>query len=134
MDGSMPACPNLNFAYVDVRDVASLHLLAMTKPEAAGQRFIAANSDLVQSMVQIGQIIKAKRPQNAKKVPSIQIPNFLVHILAIFDKPIGQIIPDLGLVRRASNQKARKSLGWQPRGIEVSVVDTADSLVKYGLV
>jgi len=134
MDGSMPGCPNLSFAFVDVRDVASLHLLAMTKSEAAGQRFLAANSDPAFSMLQIAKIIKAKRPQNAKKVPSIQIPNFIVHALAFFDKPIRQILPDLGKVSQASNQKARESFEWQPRGTEVSVLDTADSLVKYGLV
>jgi nucleoside-diphosphate-sugar epimerase len=134
MDGSMPGCPKLYFASVDVRDVASLHLLVMTKSEAAGQRFIAASSDPVISWLQIGKIIKAKRPRNANKIPSIQIPNFIVHALAYFDKPIRQILPDLGKVLQPSNQKARETFGWQPRGTEVTVLDTADSLVKYGLV
>lgn len=134
IDGSMPGCPNLHFAFVDVRDVASLHLLAMTKSEASNQRFLAANSDPAKSMFEIGQIIKAKRPQNAKKVPSIQIPNFVVHALALFDRPIRQILPDLGKVSQASNQKARDTFGWQPRGTEESVLDTVDSLVKFGLV
>jgi nucleoside-diphosphate-sugar epimerase len=134
MDGSMPGCPNLSFTFIDVRDVASLHFLVMTKPEAAGQRFLASNGDPAVSMLEMGKMIKANRPQNAKKVPSIQVPNFLVHALALFDKPIRQILPDLGKVMQASNQKARESLGWQPRGTEASIIDTADSLVKYGLV
>lgn len=134
MDGSVPACPNLNYNIVDVRDIASLHLLAMTRSEAVGQRFIGASSDKSRSMYQLGQIIKTKRPQNAKKVPSIQVPNFLVHGLALFDKTIKLILPDLGEVREASNKKARETLGWQPRGVEESVVDTVDSVVKYGLV
>ncbi|KFY31686.1 hypothetical protein V493_00885 [Pseudogymnoascus sp. VKM F-4281 (FW-2241)] len=134
MDGSMPGCPNLYFAIVDVRDVASLHLLSMTKPEAANQRFLAAGSDAAFSMLQLGQIIKEKRPQNAKKVPSFQIPNFLVHCLAFFDKPVRVILPDLGKIRKGSNKKARETLGWEPRGTEESILDTADSLVKYGLV
>ncbi|KFY54211.1 hypothetical protein V496_07314 [Pseudogymnoascus sp. VKM F-4515 (FW-2607)] len=134
MDGSMPGCPNLNYTFVDVRDVASLHLLAMTKPEAANQRFLAASSDPPVSMLKIGQIIKEKRPQNAKKVPSIQIPNFVVHFLAYFDKPIRQVLPDLGKVSQGSNKKARETLGWKPRKTEESIVDTVDSLVKHGLV
>jgi nucleoside-diphosphate-sugar epimerase len=134
MDGSVPGCPNVYFACVDVRDVASLHILAMTKPEAAGQRFLAVNSDPSLSMLQIAKIIKAKRPKNAKKVPSIQVPNFLVHILAIFDKPVAQVLPMLGKISQASNQKARDTFGWKPRGTEESVVDTVDSLVKHGLV
>ena len=125
IDGSMLGCLNLSFAFVDVRDIASLHLLAMTKSEAAGQRFLAANSDPAFSMLQIGQIVKAKSPENAKQVPSIQIPNFVVHALAFFDKPIRQILPDLGKVSQASNQKAPEFLEWQPRGMEGSVLDTA---------
>ncbi|KFZ06267.1 hypothetical protein V501_07547 [Pseudogymnoascus sp. VKM F-4519 (FW-2642)] len=134
MDGSIPGCPNLQFSFVDVRDVASLHLLAMTKPEAAGQRFLAGGNDPAISMLQIGQIIKKQRPQHAKKVPSIQVPNFVVHILSIFDKPIRQILPDLGKVSQSSNKKARETLGWEPRGTVESIVDTVDSLVKYGVV
>ena len=134
MDGSVPGCPNLNFSFVDVRDVASLHLLAMTEAEAANQRFIAANNDSAVSMLQIGKIIKAKRPQNAKKVPSFQVPNFVVHTLALFDKPVRQVLPDLGRVLRASNQKACATFGWKPRSTESSVLDTVDSLVEYGLV
>jgi nucleoside-diphosphate-sugar epimerase len=134
MDGSVPGCPNLNFTIVDVRDVASLHLLAMTKPEAAGQRFLAVNDDPAVSMMQIGQMIKTNRPKNAKKVPSIQVPNFLVHVIAFFDKPVALILPDLGRVRQQSNKKSRETFGWQPRGTEASIVDTVDSLVKYGII
>jgi nucleoside-diphosphate-sugar epimerase len=134
MDGSVPGCPNMNFVFVDVRDVASIHLLAMTKPEAAGQRYVAANDDGPASMLEMAKIIKNKRPQHAKKVPSISVPNFVVHILALFDKPVRQILPDLGRFYRASNAKAKKELGWHGRGTEEIVTDTVDSFVKYGVV
>jgi nucleoside-diphosphate-sugar epimerase len=133
MDGSMPGAPNLSYIFVDVRDVASLHLLAMIKAEASGQRLIAASNDSSFSMLDVAKVIKAKRPENAKKVPSFQLPNFVVHGLAFFDKLIRQILPDLGKLPMTSNQKAR-GLGWAPRGTEESVVDTVDSLVKYELV
>jgi nucleoside-diphosphate-sugar epimerase len=134
MDGSMPGCPNLHWTFVDVRDVASVHLAAMLKPEAAGERFIAAGNDSPMSLLEIGKILRAKRPQNAKKVPSIQMPNFLVHFVAFFDKPLRQILPELGKINRFTNQKSRETFGWQPRAIEESMLDTADSLVKYGMV
>ncbi|TVY84581.1 NADPH-dependent methylglyoxal reductase GRE2 [Lachnellula suecica] len=134
MDGSLPGCPDLFFDIVDVRDVASLHVLAMTKTEVAGQRYFAANSDQVTSMVQLGQIIRANRPKDAKKVPTIQIPNFLVHALSFFDKAVRVILPDLGQVRKASNKKACEAFGWQPRGTQESVLDTADSLVKHKII
>jgi nucleoside-diphosphate-sugar epimerase len=130
MDGSMPGCPNLYFPYVDVRDVASLHLLAMAKPEAAGQRLLASNGQPALSMVEIGKLIKAKQPKNAKKVPSRQVPNFLVYLMSFFDKPVAQILPDLGVIRQASIQKARELLGWKPREVEESILDTVNSLIK----
>src|SRR5262249_43560982 len=42
LDGSAPAIPRLGFALVDVRDIARLHILAMTTPSAAGHRFIGS--------------------------------------------------------------------------------------------
>lgn len=132
MDGSMPGAPNLSYELVDVRDVASLHLIAMTKSEAAGQRLIATNDDPESLILDLGRIIREKRPEKAKKVPSFQVPNIVVRALALFDKPIRLILPDLGKTLRTTNQKAR-GLGWEPRGTEESALDTIDSLVKYGL-
>jgi len=43
LTGRIPGLPRLGFNFVDARDVADLHIRAMTAPEAAGQRFIAAH-------------------------------------------------------------------------------------------
>jgi nucleoside-diphosphate-sugar epimerase len=134
VDGSVPGCPHLYSCIVDVRDVASLHMLAMTRPEAAGERFLCAGSGPSKSILQMAKLIKKERPQYAKKVPSIQIPNFVVRILAMIDPPIRQIIPDLGHVYNVSNEKARTILGWQPRSIEASIIDTVDSLFRLKVV
>jgi dihydroflavonol-4-reductase len=40
LDGQ-PACLKINSGFVDVRDVADLHMRAMTNPAAAGERFLA---------------------------------------------------------------------------------------------
>ncbi|KAN0117036.1 putative NAD dependent epimerase/dehydratase [Hyaloscypha variabilis] len=134
MDGSMPGCPRLNYILVDVRDIASLNLLAMTSPSAAGQRYIAGNDDGPFSLLQIANIIREKRPGVGKKPPGFEIPNFVVYLLSRFDKKVRQILPDLGWVPKAKNSKAKGELGWKPRGTEEVVVDTVDSLVKYGVV
>jgi nucleoside-diphosphate-sugar epimerase len=75
-------------------------------------------------MFQIGQVIKANRPDNAKRVPNIQIPNFVVRGMSYFDKPVRLILPDLGKTRYGTNQKAREALGWRPRTTEVSILDS----------
>ena len=59
LDGAMPGFPNLFIPIVDVRDVASAHVLAMTTPEAAGERFLLSNDPAI-AMKEIGAIIKAE--------------------------------------------------------------------------
>lgn len=134
MDGSMPGCPHISFVFVDVRDVASIHMLAMTKPEAAGQRYLAGNDDGPFSLLQIANMIREKRPGVGKNPPTFEVPNFVVRLLALWDKPVKQILPDLGKVPRASSKKAKEQLGWKGRGTEEILMDTVDSLAKYGVV
>ena len=43
----MPGCPRLYFGVVDVRDVADLHIRAMTDPAAKGERFLAVAGDFM---------------------------------------------------------------------------------------
>jgi nucleoside-diphosphate-sugar epimerase len=134
MDGSVPGCPQVAFGAVDVRDIADLHIRAMENPKAKGERFLGVADNGFVSFIELARIIKAKRPANAKKVPTIQLPNFVVRAVALFDASIRQILPELGRTMEISNEKAKTQLGWTPRSVEDSVVDTVDSLVKEGLV
>jgi dihydroflavonol-4-reductase len=70
---------------------------------------------------------------SAKKVPTRQLPNFLVRLAALRDPAIKLILPELGKLKNASNEKARRMLGWAPRSNQESVVATAKSLVRLGL-
>jgi nucleoside-diphosphate-sugar epimerase len=135
MDGSVPGCPQLSFGACDVRDIADLHIRAQNDPKAKGERFLGMNNkeDGYVSMLDLARIIKSKRPDNAKKVPTRQLPNWLLKGIAMFDPSIRQIIPELGKSESISNEKAKEVLGWKPRSTEESVVDTVDSLVKHGL-
>jgi nucleoside-diphosphate-sugar epimerase len=134
MDGSVPGCPQVYFGAVDARDIADLHIRAMKDPKAKGERFLGVADSGVVSILGVGEIIRAKRPDNAKKVPTMQLPNWLVKTVAFFDASIRQIVPELGRTMEISNEKAKAVLGWTPRSIEESVVDTVDSLVERGLV
>ena len=132
MDGAMPGCPQLCFGVVDVRDVADLHLRAMTDPAAAGERFLAVAGDFLW----IREIARALRRQlgaSARKVPTRQLPNWLVRLAALRDPAIRQILPELGMHKNASSAKARRVLGWSPRPPQDAVVATAESLLRLGL-
>jgi nucleoside-diphosphate-sugar epimerase len=132
MDG-MPGCPKLYFGVVDVRDVADLHLRAMTNPAASGERFIAVSGN-VMSMLDIATVLKARLGRDAKKVPTRQLPNWVVRLLARFDPGMRTLLPMLGKIRNATSAKAERVLGWKPRSREDAIVATAESLLKFGIV
>ena len=132
MDGAMPGCPKLYFGVVDVRDVADLHLRAMTDPAAKGERFLAVSGDFI-SMLEVGNILRDRMGMQARKVPTRELPNWLVRIASLRDPAVKQILPELGKRRNATNAKARRVLGWTPRTREDAIAATAESLVRLGL-
>ena len=132
MDGAMPGVPKLYFGAVDVRDVADLHIRAMTDSAAKGERFLAVAGDFL-SMLEIAKILKARMGAAARRVPTRQLPNWLVRVAALRDPAIKLILPELGKARNATNEKARRVLGWAPRSNEDAIAATAESLVRLGL-
>lgn len=133
MDGSMPGYPRLAFGLVDVRDVADLHLRAMTHPAAPGERFLAIAGNFM-TMQEVGQVLKARMGDAARKVPARVLPDWLLKFSALFDSSIGQLVPELGNYKNATNEKARRVLGWSPRSNEEAIVATAESLLRLGLI
>jgi len=132
MDGAVPGCPKITFGAVDVRDVADLHMRAMTNPAARGQRFLSVAGEFL-ALIDLAKILKERLGPAARKVPTRQLPNWMVHIASVFDPAVKQILPELGKVKNASNEKARQLLGWAPRSNEEAVVATAESLIDLGL-
>ena len=129
----MPGAPRIFFGVVDVRDVADLHLRAMTHPAAKGERFIAVSGDAI-SMVDIARILRRRLGASARKVPRLQLPDWLVRLAAKRDPSVRQVLPLLGVIRNATSEKARRVLGWSPRSNEDAVAATAKSLLRFGLV
>jgi len=132
MDGAMPGCPQMYFGIVDVRDVADLHLRAMTDPQAKGERFLAVAGPFL-SMRDIALVLKSRLGSAAARVPTRQLPNWLVRIAALRDPAVKQILPELGKHKNATNAKAKRLLGWAPRSNEDAVVATAESMLRLGL-
>lgn len=132
MDGAMPGLPRLYFGVVDVRDVADLHLRAMTHPAAKGERFLAVAGDFM-SVEEIARVLKDRMGQYARRVPLRVLPNWLVRLAALKDPDVKQILPELGTVKNATSEKSRRVLGWSPRSREDALIATAESLVRYGL-
>jgi nucleoside-diphosphate-sugar epimerase len=133
MNGALPGCPRLKFGVVDVRDVVDLHLRAMTHPEAKGERFLAVAGDFVW-MIEMAKALKSRMGPVAGRVPTRELPDFLVKVATLKDAAVKQIVPELGVEKNATSEKAMRVLGWSPRSREDALVATAESLVRLGLV
>jgi dihydroflavonol-4-reductase len=127
LDG-MPAMPKLGFTFVDVRDVADLHIRAMTDPAAGGERFIAADRWLW--MADVAGVIRERVGDAATKVPTRVAPNLAIRAMALFDPSVRSVVSDLGKRSHFSSEKARSTLGWAPRPVEDSIEDCARSLLR----
>jgi nucleoside-diphosphate-sugar epimerase len=133
LDGKVPGLIHLSFGAVDVRDVADLHLRAMIDPAAKGQRFLAVAGKSI-SFTEIAKLLKARLGDAAKRVPSLVLPDWVLKIVALFDPSVRMVVPELGKVKEASNVKAKRELGWSPRSNEESIMATAESLLRLGLI
>jgi nucleoside-diphosphate-sugar epimerase len=105
----------------------------MTHPAAAGERFLAVAGDFL-SMREIAVVLRSHLGSAAAKVPTRQLPDWLVRLAAFRDPAVKQILPELGKHRNASSAKAQRVLGWRPRSADEAIVATAESLLRLNLV
>lgn len=134
LNGSMKAIPNIPLNIVDVRDVADLHIRAMTNPKANGERFIASADGQI-SMPEIAALIKNKKPDIAKNISTKTVPNWIIYLAALFNKQAKEAALLLRMSRNVSNTKAKKTLDWKPLSTnEEIILASLDSMVKYKLI
>jgi nucleoside-diphosphate-sugar epimerase len=132
MAREMPACPEIGFAPVDVRDVAVAHRLAMELPQAAGNRYICAGEHLwVQDMA---KVLAAEFNPRGYRVPTGRLPYWLMWIFARFDKAVRLALGFVGRKELVSSAKAQRELGWTMRPVRESIIDTARTMIEQGVV
>ncbi|MDP9035624.1 MAG: aldehyde reductase [Myxococcota bacterium] len=132
LDGAVPGLPRVAFGIVDARDVADLHLRAMVHPHAKGERFLAVAGDSM-TVREVAELLKARLGDAAQRVPTRMLPDWLLRLASLVDSSVAQIVPELGRIRNATGEKARRVLGWAPRSNEEAILATAESLVRLGL-
>jgi nucleoside-diphosphate-sugar epimerase len=115
LDGTISVVPRQRFGVADVRDVADLHIRAMAAPEAAGQRFLAVADGPTLSFLEVAQTLRRRLGPLAARVPTQEAPG------DDLPRPI------------IHNDRARQELGWRPRPVETTIVQSAESLRDLGL-
>ncbi|OPJ65658.1 SDR family oxidoreductase [Clostridium chromiireducens] len=134
LNGSMKSIPNISLNIVDVRDVADLHIRAMTNPNANGQRFIASADGQI-SLPEIATLLKDKAPDITKKVSTKTVPNWVIYLAALFNKQAKEAALLLRMSRNVSNKKAKKILDWNPiANKEEAILASLNSMIKYEII
>ena len=132
IDHDVPAIPDISLAMVDVRDVASAHVSALTTPGAAGQRFICAEAN--HSMMEVAVILKRHLGPLGYKIPTKRLPSIAIRIMALFDSTVRLAMNDLGTKQSVNNERIRTVLRWSPRNLDEMTTSMADSMIHYGVV
>jgi nucleoside-diphosphate-sugar epimerase len=132
MSGALKRVPRFGVAVVDVRDAADAHIRAMTHPGASGQRFIAAGKFFW--MRDMAAVLARSFPDYASQLPSGEVPNWMIRMLAPFSARSRMIVHELDRDLSVSADKAKRVLGWQPRPEEEAIRASAQSLIDHGLV
>ena len=128
INGSVPGTPKIHIGIVDVRDVASAHILAMESSAADGERIIVSEKELW-----VHEVAAILRDAGFNKTPKVVFPKWLMKIVALFRKDLALMIPMIGKRRDVSSSKARELLGWKPMKAELSIIDTAQQLKDFDL-
>ena len=132
LEGQVPACPPFGMGFVDVRDVADLHLRAMTDPAAAGERFLAVAGHSLR-VVEIARILRDRLGARAANAPTRELPVWLARALGTVNPELRLLRHQLGRDLDATSAKAERLLGWRARPIEDTITETAESLLTHGI-
>jgi dihydroflavonol-4-reductase len=132
MSGAYPALPPAAYPIVDVRDVADLHVAASKRREGGGRRLMAVGG--VMSMAEMGASLKKIAPDLAAKAPTATLPAFLVRLMALADRNLAAVIPDLGARPDPQADYVAALTGVAARPAKDGLAATARSLAKAGVV
>ena len=134
MNGVYPAIMSLSWGFVDVRDVARAHRLAMETPEASG-RYICANETM--SMRDVVELLKAEGYGNYR-LPTVGLDNPAGDVLArlgSYSRPRGigsYLRTHVGRTPRFDNSKIIEELDIDFRPLKKTLRDTVVDLVHWG--
>jgi len=128
--GSVPAMPSNGFSIIDVRDVAALHVAALEKPETIGQRYLATAE--YTPFPKVADILREAYPDWT--ITMKRAPDWIIKLIASFGGPARQIINDIGNEKVFDGSKGERLLGRSFIGARESILATAESVIRLGLV
>ena len=122
--GKMPMIPDMAMGMIDVRDVAKLHIAAMTKSGASGKRFIACTAE----PIEMSTVTQVLRDAGYSKAPARKAPTFLLKFMGIFDKQVKGMLPFIGKKASYDNSETFEILEWKPTPMSQSFKEMASAI------
>ena len=122
--GKMPMLPQASINMSDVRDIAKIHVLALENEAANGQRFIVG-TEKPYSFQEMAQVMKSN---GSDKVRTKLAPNFLLKLMANFNRDLKSMRGFIGKTYTADVSPAMKTFDWKPYDFKSTVLDTAKSV------
>ncbi|GMT05000.1 hypothetical protein PENTCL1PPCAC_27174, partial [Pristionchus entomophagus] len=129
----MPACPPMQLALVDVRDVAEMHVKAMMSREADGHRFLAASQPSYWFR-EISKVLGKEFGEHGYCTPRMEAPGFFVRLMGLFDKQAASVVDRLHHEIKFDNRKAQALLGITFRNPDESLIDMGYVCIERGIV
>ncbi len=130
MQATVPGLARMHFNAVDVRDVASAHIQAMTKPDAAGQRFVCVGDSFW--IKDVANVLKEAYPDYPIKTNVF--PSWLVRIVALFSPEARATVDSLDQKLTVDNARTKDAFGWQPRDMKEMVLSIAESMIRLKMI
>ena len=120
--------PQLEFGFVDVRDVAKAHLLALEKEDSKGRYILA---ERVMRIWELRQMIAKLYPGKFRfKLPLMESPKFMIYLIGwAFGLTYPFIKRNVGYSIKLNNQRSLKELGLTYTPMEKTIKEMVEALV-----
>lgn len=132
LDGSLPAVARIRMIIADIRDVAALHVNAMTVAEAGGRRFPLGSGTV--SLMEMADVLRPAFPAHAKRLPRFEVPDWLARLAAFARADMRDNVGELGADRHTDALDAKALLGRPLVPVEDAIIATARTAIANGLV
>jgi nucleoside-diphosphate-sugar epimerase len=132
MRAESPGVARMQMNFVDVRDLVEVLIKALTVPEAVGKRFICNGASI--PLKEFADILRDNFSNRGYRVPNRILPDFVIRFMSMFMPKVKAVADQLQWDHTLSTEQVQRVFGWQPRPYRQTIIEMAESLVKFGLV
>ncbi len=125
--GKEPMQPNFGLPVVDVRDVAAMHVKALSTPGSQGKRVLAA--DAFMGMVDMARAMQQVYPERGIKAKVA--PDFMIKLMGLVNGEAKSLVPQLGVQQRVDTSRAKALFDMEFIPAKDSVLASAASIKKF---